>query len=364
MAQRHTLWLILSINLAACGAATSPAAQPAPVASREAEAPLSERVAALMDPEQRFYMPTEGAACEGPADADVTIVEFMGYQCPFSRRLEPTVRRLQSEHPGRIRLCVRHYVIDADQPFGRRAAYAAIEVRRQLGDEAFFRAHRELFDSELSEATMASIAARAGLGEAAAGAAWTPPDHAAVVLSDGAALVRVGQSGTPNTYISGRHVAGAQPYEAVQRVLLEALAEAERLRGAGVAGVDLYAALQANATREVVPRTPRPGEPARVRIRFITVGSDQHALVEERRTLEEARAIATRIAEQVAAGEDFGALAREWSVASNAVRGGEFGWITPETLTQEVWDLAIGLDIGAAGVLCGEIACAVYQRQE
>lgn len=63
-------------------------------------------------------------------------------------------------------------------------------------------------------------------------------------------------------------------------------------------------------------------------------------------------------------GEDFGALAREWSGASNAVRGGEFGWITPETLTQDVWELAIGLDVGAAGVLCGEVACTVYQRQE
>lgn len=364
MKQRDIPWLILSMNLAACGAATAPAAQPAAVSSREVEPSMEERVAALMDPQQRFYVPTDGAACEGPIDADVTIVEFMGYQCPFSRRLEPTLRRLQREHPGRIRLCVRHHVIDADQPFGRRAAYAAIEVHRQLGDEAFFRVHRELFDAELSEATIAAIAARAGLGDAAAGAAWTPPDHAAVVLADVAALARVGRSGTPTTYISGRLVVGAQPYDVVQQVVLEALAEAERVRGAGVAGANLYAALQANATREVAPRTPRPGEPARVRIRFITVGSGRHALVDQPRTQEETRAIATRIAEQVVAGEDFGALARTWSVASNSVRGGEFGWITPETLTQETWDLAVGLDVGEAGVLCQQVTCTVIQRQE
>jgi 2-hydroxychromene-2-carboxylate isomerase len=311
-------------------------------------------------------MPTEGVPCEGPTDALLTVVEYVGYECPFTRRLEPTLQRVLAEHACQVRFCVRQLVIPADQPHGLLAAHTALEAFRQGGSQLFFRLHRAMLDAPLDDDRILALAASAGLDLAELRSALADGRHARELAADEALLHRVGRSGSPQLFIAGRLISGAKPYEEIVPVVDDAFDEARRLVAAGVAQRDLYETVQSVAISEVAPQQPRPGEPVRVRVRFIDVATSRHPLATEERTLDQARALAESIAEQIRGGADFAELARRWSVASNAARGGEFGWLSRGTLTEDVEDLALGLEVGEVGIDCRSegYACRVVQRVE
>ncbi|MCA9605577.1 MAG: thioredoxin domain-containing protein [Myxococcales bacterium] len=310
-------------------------------------------------------MPLDGIPCEGPEDALVTVVEYVGYECPFTRRLEPTVRRLLQEHAGVVRFCVRQYVIPADQPHGLLAAHTALETFRQRGPEAFFRLHRALLDAEsLDEALILRLALDQHVDEGELGRALSSDRHVPALMRDRELLHRLNRNGTPELFISGQLVAGARPYEDVAPVFERVLAEARRLLDAGVPRGELYQVVQRRALETIERPSARPGEPARVRIRFIDVATTDHPLSTEPRTLEEARALADRLAAEIRGGADFGEMARRWSAASNAERGGDFGWVTRGTLTRDVEDVAMALAVGDVGVTCEAHACRIVQRVE
>jgi parvulin-like peptidyl-prolyl isomerase len=64
------------------------------------------------------------------------------------------------------------------------------------------------------------------------------------------------------------------------------------------------------------------------------------------------------------AGADFGALARQWSVASNAERGGEFGWIRRGTLEADVEDVALRLPVGEYAIIDRATVVELLQRTD
>ena len=50
----------------------------------------------------------QGAATKGPADAKVTIVEFLDPACGTCREFLPYVKQLISQYPGKVRVMVRY----------------------------------------------------------------------------------------------------------------------------------------------------------------------------------------------------------------------------------------------------------------
>ncbi len=319
---------------------------------------------ALLDPETRLWMAVENLPCEGADDAPLTVVEYVGYQCPFSRRHEATIQRLLTEYDGKVRFCIRQLAIPAEQPFGVLAASTALEVFRQRGPQPFFALHRAMLGAELDEVTIFQLAQAQGIELKELKDSLRSNRYAPVLGRDRAALFALGKSGTPNLFVNGRVVSGARPYEDVMPAFQRALEESERLRAAGLASADVYSFIQRTAIRRVEKQAHRPGEPTRVRIRFIDVPTSKHPLATQTRTVEQARSLANNIVERVRQGEDFGALATEFSAASNKTRGGEFGMIARGTLAEDVEDVAFSLEIGELGVTCSELACGVVQRLE
>jgi protein-disulfide isomerase/uncharacterized membrane protein len=63
----------------------------------------------------------------GAGDAELVIEEFTDYECPYCRQAHMMVRRLLSNHPGRIKVLHRHYPLDQacnraiTRPFHKRA---------------------------------------------------------------------------------------------------------------------------------------------------------------------------------------------------------------------------------------------------
>ena len=84
-----------------------------------------------------------GSPSRGPADAPVTIVEFSEFQCPFCRRVLPTLREVEDRYRGRVRLVFRHFPL-ARHKDAPKAAEAA-ECARDQG--RFWEMHDRLFEN-------------------------------------------------------------------------------------------------------------------------------------------------------------------------------------------------------------------------
>jgi protein-disulfide isomerase len=163
-------------------------------------------------------------ATRGPAGAPVTIHVVSDFQCPFCSRVEPTLGQLDAANAGQIRWVWHDYPLPFHQN-AMPAAEAAREVRRQLGDEAFWRFHDMLFENNrsLDGATIERLAGTMpGLDLAAFRSAMASHQHEAAVRADMAAVdaaVASGSVGTPCFLINGQWLRGAQPISRFQEAV-------------------------------------------------------------------------------------------------------------------------------------------------
>ncbi len=203
--------------------AYAPPAYPTPVAPAPAAAPSSELPLAAAPLAIGAETPTRGA--EG---APVTIHVVSDFQCPFCSRVEPTLAALDAANAGRIRWAWHDYPLPFHQN-AMPAAEAGREVRRQLGDAAFWRFHDMLFENnrDLSPQTIERLAmGMPGLDMGAFQRALSSHQHEAAIRADMAQVDAAtgGSVGTPCFLINGRWLRGAQPISAFQGAVDGALA--------------------------------------------------------------------------------------------------------------------------------------------
>jgi protein-disulfide isomerase len=168
-----------------------------------------------------------GAPSQGPASAPVVIQLFSDFQCPFCKRLTPTLEQLIADNPGKIRLVWRNYPLSFHTN-AQLAAEAAMEAQAQGGDAKFWRMHAMLFDNQqaLERADLERYAARLDLDLPRFRRALDAHVHASVIDQDTLAANATGLSiGTPTCFVNGRAVQGAQPLPVFQAAVERALAE-------------------------------------------------------------------------------------------------------------------------------------------
>jgi protein-disulfide isomerase len=194
-----------------------------PEAAREYVDSLREQanVAVLLERPRTTVEPIGPA--KGPADAPVTIVEFSDYQCPFCRRVEPTVAEVLSRYEGKVRFVYRHFPLDRIHPQARAASEAAACADRQ---GKFWEYHEQLFaeNAQLDRAGLDAIAEKTGLDTAAFKTCMDEGHTKDLVQKDLEAGSEAGVSGTPAFFINGIPLRGALPAADFQRVIDEELA--------------------------------------------------------------------------------------------------------------------------------------------
>jgi protein-disulfide isomerase len=233
----------------AVAAPAQPPAAPAPT-------PAATRVD---DPKAVYRVPLEDSPVRGAADALVTVVEVSDFECPFCRRVAPTLKQLDQAYPGKLRFSFKHNPLPFHASAGP-AAVVAEEARAQGGDARFWAVHDRLFEQPaLDAAALTRVAREAGLDETRLKKALVTGGHMDRIRRDQGLVGSLGATGTPTFFINGRKVVGAQPLEAFKAVVEEELARAEALVKAGVAPRDVYArTIERGATAPVT----MPGPPA------------------------------------------------------------------------------------------------------
>ncbi|HJL28256.1 MAG TPA: thioredoxin domain-containing protein, partial [Polyangiaceae bacterium LLY-WYZ-15_(1-7)] len=196
-----------------------------------------------------YRVPLDDAPLRG-GGALVTIVQFSDFECPFCGRVTPTLERLLEAYPGQVRIAFRHYPL----PFhalAEPAAHAAIEVRHQLGDEAFWAFHDRLFaERRLTPDALVEQAAELGADGEAVRRAIAEGTHRDRIAVDRAAAISLAVSGTPAHFVNGRPLMGAQPFERFDALVREELALAQE---AGADPSTWYATLLEDAPEQRRP---------------------------------------------------------------------------------------------------------------
>ncbi|MFK7990797.1 MAG: DsbA family protein [Sandaracinaceae bacterium] len=229
--------------------------EPEPERER-APAPEGRRV---LDPDAIYAVPVEGAPRMGPLSAPVTLVIFSDFECPFCRRVLPTLAALRERFPDQIRFVFRNNPLPF-HPNAEMAAAAALEAFAQQGDEGFWAMHDRLFgeDASLRFDDLVSYASALGLDLGRFTAALENGTHESTLEADAALAARLGARGTPAFFINGRFISGAQPLPRFVSLVEDGIARADAARQRGVPAEGVYAALIEDGANEAVYTTRAP----------------------------------------------------------------------------------------------------------
>lgn len=173
--------------------------------------------AAAAEDERIEEVKINGAPFRGPASAPITVVVFSEFQCPFCARVEPTLRALEEEHKGRIRIVWKHNPL----PFHEHASLAAKASIAAAEQGKFWEYKDALFSHQdaLDRKSLLGYAQSLGLDMARFERTMDDPKSAETIAGDAAEGARLGVQGTPTFFINGRRLIGAQPISAFKAVI-------------------------------------------------------------------------------------------------------------------------------------------------
>ena len=159
-----------------------------------------------------------------PDQAEVTLVEFTDFQCPYCARAAATVRQLQQKYGRALRVVVKHNPLPF-HPMARPAALAALAAGKQ---GKFWGLHDQMFEhpQELDELHFLKWAKQLGVDVNRFRRDRADPALARQVDDDMAVAESVEARGTPTFFINGRKIVGAQPVDVFSVVIDEELASA------------------------------------------------------------------------------------------------------------------------------------------
>ena len=166
----------------------------------------------------RIKIETAGYPAQGVDNAPVTIVEFSDFECPYCGGLFPTLKEVQKNYAGKVRLVYRQFPLTNVHPHAEKAAEAALCAFEQ---QHFWEFHDSMFSNqkELSIPDLKQRAADLKLNTEKFNECFDSGRQAAAIQKDIQEGARSGVTGTPAMFINGRFLSGNQPYAAIKDLI-------------------------------------------------------------------------------------------------------------------------------------------------
>jgi protein-disulfide isomerase len=188
----------------------------------------------------------------------VTIVEFANFECTTCAATEAIVAG--AKYGDKVRLVWKHLLV-GEQPVAEGASEAALEVRAEKGNDAFWNVHDRLFEHQAELATggqpnvdgIVSLARAVGADAAKVRRAVGRRSHEDDIERDADLAEDFEVKVVPELFVNGRHVQGTPTRERLERIIDEELQKAQDLVGRGVAPADVYEAVVKSGTQPWVP---------------------------------------------------------------------------------------------------------------
>jgi len=187
------------------------------------------------------FPPVGSSPVLGPSDALVTVIEFSDFQCPYCSKVQPTLETLRKDYPADVRIVWKNMPL-AFHKDAEPAAEMALEVKAELGNSGFWKAHDALFGDQtrMSPADLQLKGVALGANAVKISDAIATHKFKAVIDADASLAAAFKVSGTPSFFINGQPLTGAQPYPAFKKVVDEELAKARVLVASGTPRAMVY----------------------------------------------------------------------------------------------------------------------------
>lgn len=155
---------------------------------------------------------------QGPDHAELTLVEYGDFECPYCGEAYPIIKRVQKHFGERLRFVFRNFPLSRAHPHAELAAEAA-EFAASTGK--FWEMHDLLYENQrrLNDQTIAALAQRLKLSPSDLRFAIQDGEFRSRVREDFAGGVRSGVNGTPTFFINGRRHDGQYDFD----TLIEAM---------------------------------------------------------------------------------------------------------------------------------------------
>jgi protein-disulfide isomerase len=184
--------------------------------------------------------PTKGASAD---EAMVTFVEFSDFQCPFCNKAKPTVAKLRKNFGDKVRFAFKHRPLSFHKQ-AKPAAKAAIAAQKQ---GKFWEMYDVMFSNQKKlkqGGAFEKWAEQIGLNVEKFKTDMESDETQKILQGDIDAAKKVGANGTPNFWVNGVQITGAQPYNKFKSVVEQQIEKAEKLKEEkGLSGDKLYKAV-------------------------------------------------------------------------------------------------------------------------
>lgn len=167
---------------------------------------------------------------QGSQDAEVTIVEFADFRCPFCQRFfQDSGSGIMRDYvaTGKVRYYFRHFAFLGHEST---LTHEAAECANEQGK--FWQFHDWLYENQAAESdtkyysaeNLVQYATNMGLNKSKFDSCLRSHKYEKQVSQDLSDGQNAGVNGIPTIFINGRPLIGAQPYGAVKAAIEEALA--------------------------------------------------------------------------------------------------------------------------------------------
>ncbi len=215
-------------------------------------------------------------------DPLVTIVEFADFQCPFCERASATVDQIKKNYGKKVRFVYKQLPLSM-HPQAQQAAQAALAAHQQGKFWPMYAAlysHQRDFRSHANDfkAYAAGLAKKLGMNEKQFKKVFDSKKVAHQIEADTKLAQHIGARGTPNFWINGVNLRGAQPYANFKKLIDAQLEKAAKLKAAKkLSGDALYKAVvadnKAHAPKPAPTAHTRPNRPpAKVALSKLKIG--------------------------------------------------------------------------------------------
>ena len=139
---------------------------------------------------------------QGPATADVTLVQYGDYECPYTRQSTTIVRAIQQQLGDQLRFVFRNFPLTGIHPH---ALHAALAAEAAAAQGKFWQMHDYIFHHQhtLEDSDLAHFAEAVGLDRQQYARAMAEQHSLARIEEYVQGGERSGVQGTPTFFING-----------------------------------------------------------------------------------------------------------------------------------------------------------------
>ncbi|MFC4933113.1 DsbA family protein [Massilia sp. GCM10023247] len=165
---------------------------------------------------------TENDHIRGNRDAELVLVEYADFACPYCARAHKALTDLQRQHGERLTLVYRHLPLTDLHPFAQPAAEAAEAAGAQ---GKFWEMHDALFENQgmLDEDALPALAANLRLDAERFRSEFEGGRHRPRVQADMQEAHGAGARGTPTFFINGERYHGDSDHASLSAAIGKAL---------------------------------------------------------------------------------------------------------------------------------------------